>query len=69
MAEMIRSCPDCGWDRPFGQPHPVDGTCPDTTDGCCAEWYCAGCGAAMLIGFTSYATDTAYARQPASRVA
>jgi hypothetical protein len=69
MVETIRYCPDCGWDRPFEQPHPVVGTCPDTPDGCCAEWSCTGCRAALLIGFTSQVADTAYARQPASRVA
>jgi hypothetical protein len=69
MVETIRYCPDCGWDRPFEQPHPIVGTCPDAPDGCCAEWFCTGCGAAMLIGFTSYVTETTYAHQPASRVA
>jgi hypothetical protein len=69
MAETIRFCPDCGWDRPFEQPHPIDGRCPDAPDGCCAEWSCTGCGAAMLIGFMPQVTETVYARQPASRVA
>jgi len=69
MVETIRYCPDCGWDRPFEQPHPVAGTCPDAPDGCCAEWSCTGCRAAMLIGFTSQVADTVYARVPASRVA
>ena len=69
MVETIRYCPDCGWDRLFEQPHALAGGCPDAPDGCCAEWFCTGCGAAMLIGFTSYPTVAVYARQPASRVA
>ena len=69
MVESIRHCPDCGWDRLFEQPHPVCGTCPDAPDGCCAEWSCTGCGAAMLIDVTSQVADTAYARRPVSRVA
>jgi hypothetical protein len=69
MVETIRYCPDCGWKWSFEQPHPLVGTCRDAPDGCCAEWFCTGCGAAMLIGFTSDPTDTAFARQPASRVA
>jgi hypothetical protein len=69
MVETIRYCPDCGWGRTFEQPHPLVGACPDAPDGCCAEWSCTGCGAAMLIGFTWYPADTVYARQPASRVA
>ncbi|HUA31391.1 MAG TPA: hypothetical protein VMC03_21090 [Streptosporangiaceae bacterium] len=69
MVESIRYCPDCGWDRLFEQPHPVADTCPDAPDGCCAEWSCTGCGAAMLIEVTSQPADLAYTRRPASRVA
>jgi len=69
MVEKIRYCPDCGRDRPFEQPHPIVGTCPDAPDGCCAEWSCTGCDAAMLIEFISYPTKTRYPRQPVSRVA
>jgi len=50
MIQMIRLCPDCGWDRRFEQHHTVAGSCPDSPDGDCPEWCCAPCGAAMLIG-------------------
>ncbi len=69
MVETIRYCPDCGSDRQFEQPHAPAGSCPDAVDGRCHEWFCTWCGAAMLIGFTSYPTLAAQARQPASRVA
>jgi hypothetical protein len=50
MAEIIRSCPDCGWDRPFAQHHAAPGCCPDTADAYCPEWFCPICGAAMIVG-------------------
>jgi ribosomal protein S27AE len=50
MAEIIRHCPDCGWDRPFAQLHAVPGCCPDTADGHCPEWFCPNCGAAVILG-------------------
>ena len=52
MIQVIRNCPDCGWDRLVEQYHPA-GTCPDAPDGDCPEWSCADCGAAFLIGFDS----------------
>jgi hypothetical protein len=69
MVETIRYCAECRQDRVFEQPHPVAGACPDAADGCCPEWCCTGCGAAMLIGFTPHPARPAYARQPARRVA
>ena len=68
MVETIRHCPDCGWDRLF-EPHHAAGGCPDDPDGCCAEWFCTECGAALLIGFPSGLADAARARQPDRRVA
>ena len=72
MVEMIRYCPDCGWDRLFEQHHAA-GDCPDDPDGCCGEWSCTGCGAALLIGFTAGAAGDRHAagsaRQPDRRVA
>jgi hypothetical protein len=50
MAEMIRHCPDCGWDSRFEQLHAEPGGCPDAPDGYCPEWYCTTCGTALLIG-------------------
>jgi hypothetical protein len=69
MVETFRCCPDCGGRRLIEQPHAVAGACPDAPDGCCAEWCCTRCGAAMLIGFALHQAEAAYARQPASRVA
>ena len=69
MVEMIRFCPDCGWNRLFEQRHAVAGCCPDSPDGCCPEWCCTGCGAALLVRFTSLPPEMATERQPARRVA
>ncbi len=51
MSPTIRSCPDCGVDQPFLQVHDDADGCQDGLDGSCPEWYCAGCGAAFVIGF------------------
>jgi len=69
MVETTRHCPDCGLARLFQQHHPAGGGCPDSPDGCCAEWYCTGCGAAILIGFWSRPVGAARTREPGSRVA
>jgi hypothetical protein len=53
MLEGSRDCPDCGFPREFAQHHPAGEVCPDSQDGCCPEWYCLECGAALLIGFGS----------------
>ena len=50
MAEIIRSCPDCGQDRAFAQHHGEAARCPDAVDGDCPEWYCLVCGATVLTG-------------------
>ena len=50
MTEIIRHCPDCGWDRPYAQHHSAPGCCPDTTDGHCPEWFCPACGTAAILG-------------------
>lgn len=49
MTEMFRSCPGCGSDQVFLQPHPGPGQCPDAPDRTCAEWFCARCGTALLV--------------------
>ena len=67
MVETIRFCPDCGWDRTFEQHHGIAGSCPDAPDGQCAEWSCAECGAALLIGFPPGQAEAA--REPRRRVA
>jgi len=50
MTEIIRHCPDCGWDRPFAQHHAAPGCCPDITDGYCPEWFCLICGTTVILG-------------------
>jgi hypothetical protein len=69
MVEMVRFCPDCGWNRLFEQRHTVAGRCPDSADGCCPEWCCTDCGAALLARFTSLLPEVAPQRQPGRRVA
>lgn len=58
MIQMIRHCPDCGWDRLF-EPYHAAVSCPDSADGDCLEWSCTSCGAALLIGFHPHLRDTA----------
>jgi hypothetical protein len=50
MTQIIRHCPDCGWDHPFAQLHAAPGCCPDTADGCCPDWFCLVCGAGVIMG-------------------
>jgi hypothetical protein len=50
MTEIIRHCPDCGWDRPFAQYHPAPGHCPDVAIGYCPEWFCLICGTTVILG-------------------
>lgn len=59
MMEIIRHCPDCGQDRPFEQPHPLGGECPDSPDSSGHEWLCTDCGAAFLTGFCAYLYEPA----------
>jgi hypothetical protein len=68
MIQVIRHCPDCGWDRLFEQYH-MAGSCPDAPDGDCSEWSCTGCGAALLIGFPSNLHDAAEALELRDMVA
>jgi predicted RNA-binding Zn-ribbon protein involved in translation (DUF1610 family) len=66
MVATTRYCPDCGWDRPFEQHHPIEGNCPDSHDGWCSEWSCADCGAAMVVGLAICRGDLAQAPDAAS---
>jgi hypothetical protein len=50
MTEIVRYCPNCGWDRPLEQHHIGSGCCPDAVDGICPEWFCLTCGAAVILG-------------------
>jgi hypothetical protein len=49
MTDIIRYCPNCGWDRPLAQHHSGSGCCPDVADGPCPEWFCLRCGAAVIL--------------------
>ena len=49
MSPMFHRCEDCGGERLFGQPHETPGSCPDSADGLCPEWWCTDCGAALLV--------------------
>jgi hypothetical protein len=69
MAQIIRHCPDCGWDRPFELHHDQPGECPDSLDGDCTEWSCTACGAGLLIGVIWLSSEPADAAELRSRVA
>lgn len=69
MAQIVRHCTDCGWDRSFELVHDQPGECPDAPDGECPEWSCTACGAALLIGVILAERQPALAGQPHSRVA
>jgi hypothetical protein len=69
MAQIIRHCPDCGWDRPFEQHHDQPGACPDSLDGDCTEWSCTACGAGLLIGVIWLGSEPVDAVELRGRVA
>jgi len=69
VIEMIRHCPDCGRDMLFEQHHAEPGRCPDAPDGYCQEWLCTACGAALIIGCTSFEYDWADVADLRGRVA
>ena len=69
MAQIVRHCPDCGWDHPFEQFHGQLAICPDTPDGDCPEWSCTACGAALMIGAPWFVPDLAHAAELRGRVA
>ena len=50
MTDDLRECPGCGFEREFERRHPRAGWCPDSADGWCPEWFCTGCGTALLAG-------------------
>lgn len=50
MTDIIRHCPNCGWERPFTQHHAGPGGCPDVPDDICPEWVCVACGTAVILG-------------------
>jgi hypothetical protein len=69
MAQIIRHCPDCGWDRPFEQHHDQPGACPDSLDGDCTEWSCTACGTGLLIGVIWLSSEPVDAVELRGRVA
>ncbi|HEX4656518.1 MAG TPA: hypothetical protein VH307_03960 [Streptosporangiaceae bacterium] len=69
MIQVIRRCPDCGWDRLFERHHTAAGNCPDSPDGDCPEWSCTDCGAALLFGFNSPLHDAVETLEWRDRVA
>jgi hypothetical protein len=70
MTEDLRECPGCGSEREFVRRHPVSGGCPDSADGWCPEWFCTGCGTALLAGVIPLGRDLAGASgtHPAGRL-
>jgi hypothetical protein len=69
MAQIVRHCQDCDWDRPFEQVHDQPGECPDTPDGDCPEWSCTACGAALLIGAPWFAPEPVHVAELRGKVA
>ena len=69
MTDIIRHCPDCGRDRSLEQHHGSALWCPDTADSSCPEWYCSGCGAALLIGDVPISPGLAMTASVRDRVA
>jgi hypothetical protein len=65
MTDDLRECPGCGSERAFQRRHPSAGRCPDSADGWCPEWFCTGCGTALLAGLIPLARQLAGA--PGSR--
>jgi hypothetical protein len=69
MTDIIRHCPDCGRDRSLEQHHGTGRWCPDAAGSDCPEWYCAGCGAALLIGVNPLSPELAAGAELRDRVA
>jgi hypothetical protein len=71
MIDMVRDCPDCGTPRTFSQRHDEPERCPDSADGRCPEWFCAGCGSGLLVGLPPVSTRLIMAANagPLDRVA
>ncbi len=61
MTDDLRECPGCSSEREFVRRHPESGCCPDSADGWCPEWFCTGCGTALLAGVIPLDKDLAAA--------
>ena len=57
MSQTLRPCGECGGEQLFDQHHEIPGSCPDSPDGECPEWFCTGCGSALLVGFVLYPAE------------
>ena len=57
MSQTFRPCSDCGGERLFERHHDIPGSCPDSLDGECPEWFCAECGSALLADFAVYRAE------------
>jgi hypothetical protein len=60
MDSRLWPCTPCGEITEFVQPPCADGHTDD--GGECPEWACAGCGAAVVMGEQSQATEPVRAR-------
>ena len=57
MSQAFRQCTECGGERMFTQHHDIPGSCPDSPHGECPEWFCIGCGGAVLVDFVLYRAE------------
>jgi hypothetical protein len=57
MSQAFRQCSECGGERMFTQHHDIPGSCPDSPDGECPEWFCTGCDSAVLVGLDLYRAE------------
>jgi hypothetical protein len=69
MSQTFRPCRECGGERLFVQHHDVPGGCPDSPDGECPEWFCTGCGSALLAGLLLCRAEPKLISSMPSRVA
>jgi len=59
MTSTFRDCPSCGVSNEFAQLHPDPERCPDVPGGRCPEWFCTGCGTALMVELIPVSLDTA----------
>ena len=69
MSQTYRACGECGGERLFAQHHDSPGSCPDSPDGECPEWFCLGCGSALLVDFVLYPAEPKLISSMPTRVA
>ena len=59
MITTFRDCPCCAVTSEFVQLHPEPERCPDVPSGSCPEWFCAGCGAGLMLELPPVSLETA----------